>query len=154
MAKYVVFPNSFIDANIIKTKPFVASLSGIKPQSWVNDIQMIKCIKISATRENHGCVLFDNVKEAVAFVSKYGGHVTDTRNGQVITVNNWATAFDPESEGVLEKFITNKFGTTISTILLGPMTFVHFDGPGGSLRITTYLNIPEIKAMAKRSDSK
>ena len=83
MSKFVVFPNSFIQAEMLRLKPFAVSLSKLRPETWMNDIQMIKCIKNTATRNNSGVVLFDSRKEAYEFTNKYSGYVTDLRNGSL-----------------------------------------------------------------------
>ena len=52
MSKFVVFPNSFIQPELLEIKPFAVSLSKLRPETWMTKVQMIKCIKNSATRKN------------------------------------------------------------------------------------------------------
>lgn len=149
MSKFVVFPNSFIQAEMLRLKPFAVSLSKLRPETWMNDIQMIKCIKNTATRNNSGVVLFDSRKEAYEFTNKYSGYVTDLRNGALLHENHYATAFDPTMDAVLIKFNTNTYGHNTNTLLWEECTFINYEGGVPSLRPTTLLSLPEIRVMLK-----
>lgn len=149
MSKFVVFPNSFIQPEMLDMKPFAVSLNKLRPETWMNKIQMIKCIKNTATRNNSGVVLFDNRKEAYEFCNRYSGYVTDLQNGTVVHANHWATAFDPTMDAAVVKFNTNTYGHTLNTLLWEDCTFIYHDSPVPSLRATTYLSLPEIRVMLK-----
>lgn len=149
MSKFVVFPNSFIQPDLLDIKPFAVSLSKLRPETWMNKVQMIKCIKNTATRNSTGVVLFDNLKEACEFANRYSGYVTDLRKGLIVHENHWATAFDPLHDAILVKFNTNTYGMTLNTLSWCESTFVHYDGHIPSLKATTFLTLPEIKVMLK-----
>lgn len=149
MSKFVVFPNSFIQPEMLTLKPYAVSLNKLRPETWMNKIQMIKCIKNTATRNNTGVVLFDNLKEACLFANTYGGYVTNINTGLMVHENHWATAFDPTMDAIVVKFHTNAYGHTLNTLSWEECTFIHYDGPIPSLRATTYLTLPEIRVMLK-----
>lgn len=149
MSKFVVFPNSFIQPELLDVRPFAVSLSKLRPETWMTKVQMIKCIKNTATRNNCGVVLFDNRKEACEFTNRYGGYVTDLRNGLIIHENHWATAFDPTMDASVVKFHTNAYGYSLNTLNWEDCTFIHYEGIIPSLRATTYLTLPEIRVMIK-----
>lgn len=149
MSKFVIFPNSYIEPNIIVSRPYAVSLSKLRTATWMNQMQMIKCLKNTATRNSGGVILFDNRLEACCFANKYSGYVTDLKNGELLHSNSIATAFDPALADVV-KFNTNTYGHTISTVLWEDATFIFYDSPAPSLRPTTYLTLPEIKHMAKK----
>lgn len=150
MSKFVVFPNSFIQPDLLDIKPFAVSLSKLRPETWMNKVQMIKCIKNTATRNSAGVVLFDNQKEACEFANRYSGYVTDLRKGLLIHENHWATAFNPAMDAIVVKFNTNTYGFTLNTLLWEESTFVHYDGTVPSLKSTTFLTLPEIRVMLKQ----
>ena len=153
MSKFVVFPNSFIQPELLEIKPFAVSLSKLRPETWMTKVQMIKCIKNTATRNNCGVVLFDNRKEACEFANRYSGYVTDLRSGLIIHENHWATAFDPTMEAVVVKFNTNTYGHILNTLIWDDSTFIHYDGKVPSLKATTFLTLPEIRMMVKSKKS-
>lgn len=149
MSKFVVFPNSFIQQDLLELKPYAVSLNKLRPETWMNNIQMIKCIKNTATRNNAGVVLFDNTKEACVFANNYGGYVTNLNTGLLIHENHFATAFNPAQDATVIKFHTNTYGHTLNTLSWEECIFIYYDGLIPSLRATTYLSLPEIRVMLK-----
>ena len=149
MSKFVVFPNSFIQPEMLELKPYAVSLNKLRPETWMNKIQMIKCIKNTATRNNSGVILFDNSKEACMFANSYGGYVTNLNTGLLIHETHFATVFNPNMDATVVKYHTNTYGHTVSTLMWEDCVFIYYDGLIPSLRATTYLSLPEIRVMLK-----
>lgn len=152
MAIYVIQPNDFIDVNCFDKYRFAVCHQQLFVEGITNRYELAKTLKIQATRNKCGVILFDNIGQAMQFVNNYAGHVYDTRSLTMVHRSAYGTAL--EEWKLLGDENINTFGAISANGIWGNVKVSFYSHKDVSLRVNRYMDLPEIKDKLSGKGSK